>query len=339
MTMMWNFLNIIYLTKKKRYLSLIPNVVLHFILASASFIIGCITTVVTSQALQDIGQNIYGKPAQGNHWILAANGSYVWVTPENIALCPAFQNCQAQQSWILKARARSAVALVGCALVDVSLYVLRRLDLRLINLDSFLHVALFVWTSIDLFYGMRPKWPPSTPQRNVRDLRISDPVLISAPWTNKLISQDSLELLHKKNGPSDSNTLKSQSSMTSLSDVESEINSSTYRYPGRPPEGNAFAVQKQKICSQPPIPSTMLSRLSESERPPLQQPLFENSRAAHVLLYERKHRGAPPSVRRPRNTKKSDERLAVHPDLSKQRAKVYTPRGSLNDRGLLHQAR
>lgn len=119
--MIWNILNVIYLSKKKRYLSPLINVVVHLILAAAAFILGCMSTIVVSEALPDLRQNIYGGANQTNSWVLATNGSYIWVTPEDIPSCPAFPNCEAQKSWIWKARVRSIVALIGCALVDLSL--------------------------------------------------------------------------------------------------------------------------------------------------------------------------------------------------------------------------
>jgi hypothetical protein len=78
-------------------------------------------TIVVSEALPEVGRDIYGDSNQGGHWVLATNASHVWVTPENTDTCPAFPNCEAQQSWIWKAQVRSIVALIGCAQVDLSL--------------------------------------------------------------------------------------------------------------------------------------------------------------------------------------------------------------------------
>lgn len=214
------------------------------------------------------------------------------------------------------------------------------------DLCSFLHIALFIWALLELFYGTRPKWPPAAPQhKSIRDLRISDPVLISAPWTIKLGNRDSLELLHQKGGSVTSlHTRKSNHSATSLSDIESELNSPTFWYPGRLPQGNVFSEQRNLTA---PIRSSVLP---EIERPPLHQPLFPDerdlnpvSKAAHILVYERKHAGAPPNVRRPKNpaTVQMENRIAGnHPDAPKEtrETRVYTPRGSLNDRGLLGRA-
>jgi hypothetical protein len=213
--------------------------------------------------------------------------------------------------------------------------------------NSFLHIAVFVWTLFDLFYGTRPKWPPNNPhQKSIRDLRISDPVLISAPWTSKLASQDSLELLHNKGSVTSFHTHKSIHSTASLSDIESDLNSPTYWYPGRLPRRNVFDEQQLHNNANPAsVAPSQTSRLPEIERPPLHQPLFPSepsSKAAHILVYERKHPGAPPSVRRPRNnaTVGMESRITGHhPDAPRMReAVVYTPRGSLNDRGLLGRA-
>jgi len=107
--------------QEKKHVSPLINIIVHFILAAAAFILGSIATAVVSTSISELSRNIYGDSSQDNHWVLSTNGHYVLVTPENIASCPAFPSCESQRLWIQKARIRYILALVGCGLVDLSL--------------------------------------------------------------------------------------------------------------------------------------------------------------------------------------------------------------------------
>jgi len=87
-------------------------------------------TVVASDSLSELRRNVYSNVSQGDHWVLSTNGGYVLVTPGNVASCPAFPSCESQYLWIRTAHLRSIVALVGCGLVDLSLYETQNYHLR-----------------------------------------------------------------------------------------------------------------------------------------------------------------------------------------------------------------
>lgn len=215
---------------------------------------------------------------------------------------------------------------------------------------SFLHITLFVWTGLDLFYGTRPKSLQSAPQGFKRDLRISDPVLISAPWTPKPASQTSLSLVPAQENRTYTNTLHSATSVTSLSDVDYELGSPTYWYPGRLPQSNDSIEQARAAsASKPPAAPEQPFWLPEIERPPLHQPLFPSKRDHKPKPISapgvQKHRPVAVSggSNRPRH---QTPKLAPpgslpghkHGGSKLKDVTVTTPKGSLNDRGLLERA-
>lgn len=67
--------------------------------------------------------DLYDLQTDGSHDLVAVNGTIVPVSSQNVASCPAFSDCAAQQQWLDKAYLRSGIAVGGCVLVDIALYV------------------------------------------------------------------------------------------------------------------------------------------------------------------------------------------------------------------------
>jgi hypothetical protein len=115
--------NIVWLVKNRRPLSTKANAGVHCVLALAFVVLGCICTVNVVGARWKLFNDLYGLKVDGLHDTAAANGTTVTVTPENVRSCPAFPNCDAQQHWLNSAYLRSGIAIGGCVLVDIALYV------------------------------------------------------------------------------------------------------------------------------------------------------------------------------------------------------------------------
>jgi hypothetical protein len=116
-------MNIVWLVKTRRPLSTKANAGVHFVLALAFVVLGCLCTVTVARGREKIWTDLYDLQTNGPHDIAAANGTIVTVTPENAGSCPAFPNCDAQQRWMSAAYLRSAIAVGGCVFVDIALYV------------------------------------------------------------------------------------------------------------------------------------------------------------------------------------------------------------------------
>jgi hypothetical protein len=123
LTIIWNTINIAWLSKNRRPLPALANSIVHFILSAAFAVLGSLCTILVVSAYSNILDDPYGLEGIGSHLTTAANGTTITVTPENVGSCPAFLNCDAQQTWLSAAQRRSAFALGGCVLVDVALYV------------------------------------------------------------------------------------------------------------------------------------------------------------------------------------------------------------------------
>jgi hypothetical protein len=124
--------NIIWLVKNRRPLSNKANAAVHFVLAVAFVALGCVCTFTVGRARDNLFNDLYDLKVDGPHDIIAVNGTTVKVTTSNAGSCPAFPDCNAQQHWLNSAYLRSGIAVGGCVLVDIALYV-RPVSLSLVN--------------------------------------------------------------------------------------------------------------------------------------------------------------------------------------------------------------
>ncbi|KAF2102808.1 hypothetical protein NA57DRAFT_52360 [Rhizodiscina lignyota] len=122
-SLLWNIINLAVLTKWKRPLNPLINVILHALLTILFVAIGAWATHSAASASSVAANNPYAPapgsdPTQSNkpHQITADNGTTILVTPSNIKLCPAFTSCEAQETWMQTTQHRAIVALAGCAI-------------------------------------------------------------------------------------------------------------------------------------------------------------------------------------------------------------------------------
>lgn len=116
-------MNIVWLVKNRRPLPDKPNAAIHTILALVFLVLGCVCTVTVAKARGKLFDDLYDLQINGSHDIVAVNGTTVPVSSQNVISCPAFADCDAQQNWLSSAYLRSGIAIGGCILVDVALYV------------------------------------------------------------------------------------------------------------------------------------------------------------------------------------------------------------------------
>ncbi|KAF2398060.1 hypothetical protein EJ06DRAFT_523427 [Trichodelitschia bisporula] len=198
-TIIWNLVNIGYVMTK-RFMPCVANAILHFILICSTALVGSVFGYATVQSYSKLRTDMYAVQAEGAHNVKATNGTKIWVTPENIATCPAFTSCAAQQRWETLAHRRIKADLVGYAFVGAV---------------CIIHIIFFAWFCYDGLLNSKrrrsfqissqisspsssqqgqstyPRFPKIIKTRRIggKDVVISEPVLISSPWTT---SQHSL---------------------------------------------------------------------------------------------------------------------------------------------------
>lgn len=122
LTIIWNTINFVWLGKNRRPLPTKPNAAVHVVLALAFLVLGVMCTVIVAGARGKLFNDLYDLRTYGSHKVVAANGTTVQVSSENVASCPAFSDCAAQRHWLDQAYLRSGIAVGGCVLVDIALY-------------------------------------------------------------------------------------------------------------------------------------------------------------------------------------------------------------------------
>ncbi|QDS69437.1 hypothetical protein FKW77_005451 [Venturia effusa] len=121
LTIIFNAINIMWLGKNRCPLPTKPNAVVHTILALACLILGVVCTTLVAGARGQLFNDPYDLRTYGSHEVMAANGTVIRVSSQNVASCPAFSDCAAQQHWLDRAYLRSGIAIGGCVLVDLAL--------------------------------------------------------------------------------------------------------------------------------------------------------------------------------------------------------------------------
>jgi hypothetical protein len=122
LTLIWNAANIVFLVKKRIPLPPVPNAIAHLILAAIFVVVGSLATAFCVQGFNGIAIDPYGmKVGNGVHDITAITGKTITVSPANVLTCPAFQNCVAQETWMMGAQRRALVAVFGCIFADLIL--------------------------------------------------------------------------------------------------------------------------------------------------------------------------------------------------------------------------
>lgn len=110
--------------------------------------------------------DLYDLQADGPHDVVAANGTAIRVSSQNVASCPAFSDCAAQQHWLDKAYLRSGIAVGGCVLVDIALYVDPILwvfphcpvyGAFMLMFPSLLHTGMSIWFTLNAIHGVNPE--------------------------------------------------------------------------------------------------------------------------------------------------------------------------------------
>jgi hypothetical protein len=116
--------NIVFAIKKKRPLPPVPNAVVHFIMAAVYIVAASIATAYCVQGYTNLTVDPYGmKVGNGVHTITSVTGKVITVSPANVGTCPAFASCLAQQAWTSGAQKRALVAIIGCIMAGLALYV------------------------------------------------------------------------------------------------------------------------------------------------------------------------------------------------------------------------
>ncbi|TID23520.1 hypothetical protein E2P81_ATG03089 [Venturia nashicola] len=142
LTIIFNTVNIIWLGKNRRPLPTKPNAAVHIVLSLASLVLGVFCTVIVAGARGKLFNDPYDLQTAGSHHVVAANGTTVLVSSQNVASCPAFSDCAAQQHWLERAFLRSGIAVGGCVLVDITFL---------------LHCVLSIWFTLDAIHAVNPR--------------------------------------------------------------------------------------------------------------------------------------------------------------------------------------
>jgi hypothetical protein len=106
---------------RKRSFSQVTNILVHFFLGVGFMIIGIYVTSQTWAGLKNLGKDMYGIEQFGAHNIIAENGQTISVDLSNVASCPAFDSCKAQEDWFRIAHIRGIFAFTGSIVFDTVL--------------------------------------------------------------------------------------------------------------------------------------------------------------------------------------------------------------------------
>lgn len=169
LTILWNIINIMWLGKNRRPLPSKPNAYVHAVLALAFLVLGIVCTFLVARARGKLFNDLYDLQTDGSHDLVAANNATIRVSSQNVQSCPAFSDCTAQQHWLNKAYIRSGIAVGGCVLVVVALYVdliclALSMILTVLIFLSLLHTLFSIWFTLNTIHGVNPR--PAIPRKD-----------------------------------------------------------------------------------------------------------------------------------------------------------------------------